>query len=58
MSESLAAAIRELATATREQTQLTRLLIAAMPARVEAELTKRSLRTVQRERAKRKNSTA
>ncbi len=51
--ESLAAALRQLATAVNTQTELTRLLIAAMPARVEAEITGRSVRTIHRQRAKR-----
>jgi len=53
-SADLAAAIRELATATREQTELNRILLAAMPARVEAEITGKSTRTIHRLRAQRK----
>jgi hypothetical protein len=50
---NLADALRQLATAVNAQTELTRLLIAAMPAKVEAELTGKSTRTIHRQRAKR-----
>jgi hypothetical protein len=52
--ESLADALRQLATAVNTQTELTRLLISAMPARVEAEWAGKSTRTIHRQRAKRK----
>lgn len=48
------AALRELAQAIRDQTEVNRLLIAALPASVEAKLTGRSTRTIHRQRAARK----
>ena len=53
-SADLAAAIRELATAVNAQTEVNRVILAAMPARVEAEITGKSTRTIHRLRAQRK----
>ena len=55
-ADALAAAIRELATAVNAQTEVNRVILAAMPARVEAEITGKSTRTIHRLRAQRKAS--
>ena len=50
---ALTDAIKQLAASVQANTRLNELLIKAMPARVEAELTGRSVRTVYRQRRQR-----